>query len=165
MIGASGSDSNRRLRLGDAVPPQHFGRVNRCYLTLAQNLPKLLDMKTIVLRQPWASLVAEGEKTIELRTWGTKHRGPLLIVAGRGVDRADAKRLGRIRESAGVTLCVVDLVDVREATRADDPAACCAVTPGEFAWVLAKPRAVTRVSIIGRLGLYEVELSDDELGL
>lgn len=125
----------------------------------------MLSMKTIVLRQPWASLVAEGEKTIELRTWSTKHRGPLLIVAGRGVDHADAKRLRRTREPAGVTLCVVDLVDVREATRADDSAACCAVTSGEFAWVLANPRAVTRMPIIGRLGLYEVELSTDELGL
>lgn len=125
----------------------------------------MLSMRTIVLRQPWASLVAEGEKTIELRTWSTKHRGPLLIVAGRGVDHADAKRLGRMKEPAGVTLCVVDLVDVREASRNDDNAACCAVTPDEFAWVLANPRAVTRVSVIGRLGLYEVELSDDELGL
>ena len=55
--------------------------------------------------------------------------------------------------------------DVREATRADDSAACCAVASGEFAWGLADPRAVTRVSFIGRLGLYEVELSTDELGL
>jgi hypothetical protein len=125
----------------------------------------MLSMKTIVLRQPWASLVAEGKKTIELRTWSTKHRGPILIVAGRGVDHADAKRLGRTKEPAGVTLCIVDLVDVREAVRTDDDGACCAVTPGEFAWVLANPRATKRVSIIGRLGLYEVELSSDELGL
>lgn len=125
----------------------------------------MLSMRTIVLRQPWASLVAEGKKTIELRTWSTRHRGPILIVAGRGVDHADAKRLGRMKEPAGVTLCIVDLVDVREATRVDDDAACCAVTPGEFAWVLANPRATKRVSIIGRLGLYEVELSSEELGL
>lgn len=122
-------------------------------------------MKTIVLRQPWASLVAEGKKTIELRTWSTKHRGPLLIVAGRGVDHADARRLGRIKEPAGVTLCIVDLVDVRAATRRDDPSACCEVSDDEFAWILSNPRPVKRVSIIGRLGLYEVELSDDELAL
>lgn len=125
----------------------------------------MVFMKTIVLRQPWASLVAEGKKTIELRTWSTKHRGPLLIVAGRGVDRADARRLDRYNDPAGVTLCTVDLVDVREAVARDSKHTLCDVAANEFAWVLANPRPVKRVSIVGRLGLYEVELSVDELGL
>lgn len=40
-------------------------------------------MKTITLHQPWASLVALGVKTIETRSWPTKHRGPLAIHAGK----------------------------------------------------------------------------------
>lgn len=39
-------------------------------------------MKAITLHQPWASLVAEGVKTIETRSWSTKYRGPLVIHAG-----------------------------------------------------------------------------------
>ncbi len=38
-------------------------------------------MKTLSLLQPWASLVALGEKRIETRSWPTKHEGPLLIHA------------------------------------------------------------------------------------
>lgn len=40
-------------------------------------------MKAITVRQPWASLVAAGVKTIETRSWATKYRGPLAIHAGK----------------------------------------------------------------------------------
>lgn len=40
-------------------------------------------MKALTLHQPWASLVAVGAKTIETRSWPTKHRGPLAIHAGK----------------------------------------------------------------------------------
>lgn len=33
------------------------------------------------VRQPWADRIARGIKTIELRTWRTNYRGPLLICA------------------------------------------------------------------------------------
>jgi len=38
-------------------------------------------MKALSLWQPWASLIALGEKRIETRIWSTKHRGPLAIHA------------------------------------------------------------------------------------
>ncbi len=41
-------------------------------------------MKAISLLQPWATLVVLGLKTIETRSWGTKHRGPILIHASQG---------------------------------------------------------------------------------
>lgn len=43
-------------------------------------------MKTLTIKQPWASLIAFGEKEIETRSWRTKYRGPLLIHAGKSVD-------------------------------------------------------------------------------
>lgn len=39
-------------------------------------------MKALTVRQPWASLIAAGVKTIETRSWSTKYRGPLAIHAG-----------------------------------------------------------------------------------
>lgn len=39
-------------------------------------------MKALTIRQPWAQLIALGEKTIETRTRATSHRGPLAIHAG-----------------------------------------------------------------------------------
>lgn len=42
-------------------------------------------MKGLTLTQPWASLVAIGEKRIETRSWQTSYRGPLAIHAGKGL--------------------------------------------------------------------------------
>jgi hypothetical protein len=41
------------------------------------------------IRQPWATLVVYGIKTIEIRTWSTKRTGLIYIHAGREADRRD----------------------------------------------------------------------------
>lgn len=40
-------------------------------------------MKAITIRQPWAGLIAVGEKVYETRSWPTKYRGPIAIHAGK----------------------------------------------------------------------------------
>lgn len=42
-------------------------------------------MKGLTLTQPWAQLVALGEKRFETRGWPTKYRGPLAIHAAKGL--------------------------------------------------------------------------------
>ena len=44
------------------------------------------------MTQPWASLVAIGENTIETRSWSTRYRGRLAIHAAKGFP-ADARAL------------------------------------------------------------------------
>jgi hypothetical protein len=44
-------------------------------------------MKAITVKQPWASLIVEGIKDIENRTWKTNFRGRVLIHAGRSILR------------------------------------------------------------------------------
>ena len=46
------------------------------------------------MTQPWASLVAIGENTIETRSWSTRYRGRLAIHAAKGFP-ADARALCR----------------------------------------------------------------------
>lgn len=51
-------------------------------------------MKAITLWQPWATLIAIGQKRIETRSWSTKHRGLIAIHAAkwepsRSPDRCD----------------------------------------------------------------------------
>lgn len=41
-------------------------------------------MYVLSLLQPWATLVVIGAKTIETRSWSTRHRGPLFIHASQG---------------------------------------------------------------------------------
>lgn len=44
-------------------------------------------MKVITIKEPFATLIAEGYKEYEFRTWKTKYRGEILIHAGKGVDK------------------------------------------------------------------------------
>lgn len=45
-------------------------------------------MKALTLTQPWATLVARGEKKIETRSWGTHYRGPLAIHAAKALPKS-----------------------------------------------------------------------------
>lgn len=44
-------------------------------------------MKAITIIQPWATLIAVGEKKFETRSWATKHRGDIAIHAGKKIDK------------------------------------------------------------------------------
>ena len=38
-------------------------------------------MKVLTIKQPWATLIMQGNKRFEFRSWQTKYRGDLLIHA------------------------------------------------------------------------------------
>lgn len=48
-------------------------------------------LRCLTVRQPWASLIAAGVKTIETRPWSTKHRGRIGIHAGKRLYTAADK--------------------------------------------------------------------------
>ncbi len=50
-------------------------------------------MKTLTIKQPWATLIIQGDKRFEFRSWKTSYRGDLLIHAGKGIDKEAMKRL------------------------------------------------------------------------
>ncbi|PYE49829.1 ASCH domain-containing protein [Paenibacillus barcinonensis] len=55
-------------------------------------------MKAVTIIQPWATLVALRVKTLETRSWATKHRGAIAIHAGQKVDK-EACLIPQIREA------------------------------------------------------------------
>lgn len=113
-------------------------------------------MKALSIRQPWAELIAQGRKTLELRSWDTPHRGPLLICAS-NVWHASGERLHGRLGTLGVAVCLVDLLDCRPVTPDDSKGACVDVTrvPGySIAWVLARPVRVEAVPVKGQLRLF-----------
>lgn len=110
-------------------------------------------MKALSVKQPWANMIASGEKTIETRTWRTNYRGPLLIVSSREPRIAPA----------GCALAVAVLDDCRPMTRKDERAACCRVYPDAQAWVLRDVRKIAPVPVKGSLGIYDCPLEPDEL--
>jgi hypothetical protein len=111
------------------------------------------SMKAISVKQPWANLIASGEKTIETRAWSTEYRGDLLIVSS---------KMPSI-ESAGYALAIVELVDCRPMSVLDEPDARCRIYPGAISWVLRNIRGIKPVAVRGHLGIFETELSADML--
>ncbi len=119
-------------------------------------------MKAISVKQPWASLIAIGLKSIETRTWATDYRGEILIVASKQPDNAAMKHFSFLKESLsfGAALCMAELVDCQPMISADEKPARCPLYDGAYAWVLNNIRGVTPFEVKGRLGIYEVELPD-----
>ncbi len=105
-------------------------------------------MKALSVKQPWANMIAAGEKTIETRTWATDYRGELLIVSTK------APKI----EPAGCAVAIAELVGCRPMTEKDQLEACCSIYDGAFAWIFTNVRAITPFPVRGQLGLYEVEL-------
>ncbi len=106
-------------------------------------------MKAVSIRQPWASLIAAGVKTLEIRQWPTEHRGPLLIVSSRRPVLA-GHRLGE-------ALCVVDLIDCRRMKKEDPPFACIReFYPEYYSWVLNGVKLIEPFSVVGQLRLFAV---------
>lgn len=52
-------------------------------------------MKVLTIKQPWATLIMQGDKRFEFRSWQTKYRGDLLIHVGKGIDKNAMKRLAK----------------------------------------------------------------------
>lgn len=112
----------------------------------------------LTLKQPWATLIIEGGskkipgvKDVENRTWRTKHRGPVVIHAGKGVDRDAMTEHGFADPlPKGEILGIVDLVDIVEDSQS--PWA----EEGLQHFVLVNPRPLERVAMKGELGLYSI---------
>lgn len=112
-------------------------------------------MKALSVKQPYASLIAQGIKTIETRLWFTAYRGELLIVSSK---RPRLKNSGnpRVYLPTGQALAVLNVFDCRPMTKDDEMAAMCDLYPGAYAWCLNNIRPVVPFEVEGQLGLYEV---------
>ena len=73
-------------------------------------------MKVITIKQPWATLIAEGYKEYEFRTWKTKYRGELLIHAGKGIDKKAMEKFKHLNLNypSGCIIAKVNLTDCIE---------------------------------------------------
>lgn len=133
------------------------------------------------VRQPWAWLLVQGLKTVENRSWPTKHRGDLLIHASKTLtggkrgtqlilDRleplfakqivGDWPRAGDLDVSAIVG--AVELVDVV----VDNSGASMWAKPpfgpvDGLRWIVRRPRPTfSPLPLNGTLGLFLLELAD-----
>lgn len=76
-------------------------------------------MKTIAVRQPWATMIVLGEKTIENRSQPTRYRGRVLIHSAKNTDAEAMKHIQQLQDEmnehyiwpVGVIIGCVDIID------------------------------------------------------
>lgn len=76
-------------------------------------------MKVITIKQPWATLIAEGYKKYEFRTWNTKYRGELLIHAGKSFDKKVLKKFEHLNLEFP-TGCIIAKATLTDSIYVDD---------------------------------------------
>lgn len=105
-------------------------------------------MKAITICQPFAELIARGEKWVENRTWRTHYRGPLAIHAGLSRDwRILATDFGLDFDELprGMVVAVAQLVDCvhMDDDSIDHAIASHAHAHGPWCWVLNDVRRLS----------------------
>ncbi len=70
-------------------------------------------MKALTIKEPWATLIVDGYKKYEFRSWKTNYRGKILIHAGMSLESDNLKRFKNynLTCSKGAIIGEADLVD------------------------------------------------------
>ena len=141
-------------------------------------------MKAISLWQPWASLIADGHKQYETRSWSTRYRGPIAIHAAKKWNAElaamvwhspfyEALPLEKLSDfngqletviPRGAVIAIAHLQDCIEITADNQPGARERAfgdyTPGRFMWKLGNVYKLPEpVPDRGQQGLFNVELN------
>jgi hypothetical protein len=119
----------------------------------------MMEIKVIVVRQPWAWLIVNGFKDIENRSWKTRYRGSLLIQASAGLPtklnleefRIFARRRGVDLPQEFETGGVVGMVQLKDCVTSSRSK----WFEGPFGWALSNPRKLPFVPLKGQLGLFD----------
>jgi len=121
---------------------------------------KHIKFSALTVKQPYADLIAEGIKTIEVRNKNTSYRGMLLITSSITPE---------IEGRSGITVCVVDLVKTEKIdnsfTDHDKNEACiddCRQIRG-YAWYFKNVRKVNAVPVKGQLGIYNLVMDKRDI--
>lgn len=124
-------------------------------------------MKVLTIKQPFATLIAEGIKQYEFRTWRTKYRGQLLIHAGKGIDKKAIEKYKKYNLEYPSS-CIIAKVTLTDCIKIDEEAKIILKEKNEFVYSNAinsendnlygfKLENVEKIDLIvinGKLGLW-----------
>jgi len=125
-------------------------------------------MKVLTIREPWASLIINGYKKYEFRSWKTNYRGKILIHAGINIEKDMLNRFKdyNLECVKGGIIGEVELVDCilvdkkfNDELRKIDPVVYGRSNHAEtYAWKLENIKKYDKVIYVkGKLGLWNYE--------
>ena len=127
-------------------------------------------MKCLSVRQPWADLIVNGKRFLEIRKWLTKYRGKILIHASLKIEKHECQRLNISPGYTGAIIGIVDLVSIKKLSKAEWSRMrhlhleVGSRPYGEktFAWIFRNPKKLTKpLPFVGKLGLFNVDVPDE----
>ena len=125
-------------------------------------------MKVLTIREPWASLIINGYKKYEFRSWKTNYRGKILIHAGINIDKDMLNRFkdynlecvkGGIIGEVELVECILVDKEFNDELRKIDPVVYGRSNHAEtYAWKLENIKKYDKVIYVkGKLGLWNYE--------
>jgi hypothetical protein len=132
-------------------------------------------MKALSIKQPWAELILQGRKKIEIRTWNTKLRGYFLIHVSKGAavnavnyynfDLRDLT-VGHIVGYANLSEVVSYVNEEEFATDSEKHLSISNEIYPTYGFVLEDIQRITPIPYKGKLGFFEVsEICIENLGI
>lgn len=132
-------------------------------------------MKVITIKQPWATLISEGYKEYEFRTWKTKYRGDILIHAGKGIDKKAVERfkylnleypVGQIIAKATITDCIYVDEEFTQKMYKKDPVVYKGLINKDdwdgYGFKLENVKKIKPIEINGKLSLWDYDYENKE---
>lgn len=125
-------------------------------------------MKALTIKEPWATLIIEGYKAYEFRSWKTNYRGKILIHAGMTLEKENAEKFknyelnyskGAIIGEAELTDCIFVTKEINEELKKINPLVYGKSGHVEkFAWKLENVKKYEKpVLTKGQLGLWNYD--------
>ena len=123
-------------------------------------------MKVITIKQPFASLIAEGIKEYEFRTWKTNYRGKVLIHSSKSIEKKELDTFkdynidysnGEIIAIAEITDCILVDKEFDDQLRKKNSLVYKHNHINNYAWKIENVKPVKRIKINGKLGLWNYE--------
>lgn len=122
-------------------------------------------MKTLTIKEPYATLIKEKIKKYEFRTWKTNYRGEILIHAGKSIVKEETKKYnyeyksGKIIAIAKIEDCIkVDENFKKQLKLENEKLYYNAINSKEklYAWKLVDVKEIDGPYVNGKLSLWEM---------
>jgi hypothetical protein len=122
----------------------------------AQIAHRAAELMALTICQPYAHLIARGEKRIENRTWPTAYRGPLVIHAGKSREWLNGEDTSSM--AFGAVVAVVDLIGCQRIEDLKGAWAEHAYANGPWCWMFGREMVVLKnpVEARGAQGLWKL---------
>jgi len=116
-------------------------------------------MKALSLKQPYAELILQGRKKIELRKWNTHFRGDFLIHSSKVPDIEAMKKFGFRNLPCGCIVGKAELIDVNiyknaKECNSDKNGHLASAEWGHYGFILKNPKRTRKIFCKGSLGFW-----------